>query len=509
MKFLIIAPIMIPFFTAVVALFFWRSRIVQRIVGVAGSAALLISALALLDETRSGTILVEQIGDWPAPFGIVLVADLFSAIMVVMTGLMGLSVSVYSLAGIDKKRESYGYHPLMQVLLMGVSGSFLTGDIFNLYVWFEVMLIASFVLMELGGERAQLEGAIKYVTLNLVSSALFLTAVGILYGMVGALNMADLAVRLKEVSSDGLITTIAILFLLAFGIKAAVFPLFFWLPASYHTPPAPVSAIFAALLTKVGVYALIRVFTLLFVHNTVVTHNFILVLAGLTMVTGVLGAMAQFEFRRILSFHIISQIGYMIMGLGLYTPLALAGSIYYIIHNIIAKTNLFLVSGVVNRLRGTYELERLGGLYRRFPFLAILYAVSAFSLAGLPPLSGFWAKFGLVKAGLERESYVIVAVALIVGLLTLFSMTKIWSEAFWKADPGSDEGEESDQSGGDRKGIPLLSERMLFMAPIFALALLTVLIGLAAEPLFTLFKQAAGQLIDPQLYIRSVLGGMS
>jgi multicomponent Na+:H+ antiporter subunit D len=287
------------------------------------------------------------------------------------------------------------------------------------------------------------------------------------------------------------------LFLVAFGIKAAIFPLFFWLPASYHTPPVAVSAIFAGLLTKVGVYALIRVFTLLFVQDVSYTHSLILIVAGLTMVTGVLGAAAQDEFRRILSFHIVSQIGYMLMGLALFTPLALAGSIFYIIHHIIVKTNLFLISGVVYRLSGTYQLKKLGGLYQSSPGIAMLFLIPALSLAGIPPLSGFWAKFTLVRAGLEVEQYAIVATALGVGLLTLFSMTKIWAEAFWKEKPAA--GDE-DAARTNQTGLPLL-------LPIIILATVTVSIGLITEPVFRLASQAAEQLLNPADYIRAVLGG--
>ncbi|GAB4338231.1 MAG: Na+/H+ antiporter subunit D [Candidatus Abyssubacteria bacterium] len=500
MNLTLLLPIVVPFTTAIACLLAWGRRRVQRVLNVAGAAALLGCSLWLLSSIWSNGIRAVQIGNWPAPFGITLVADLFSAIMVVMAGLMGLAVAVYSLVAMDSERESFGYYPLLHVLLMGVCGSFLTGDIFNLYVWFEVMLISSFVLMELGGEKAQLEGAIKYVTLNLMSSALFLSAVGILYGVAGTLNMADLARRLPEVEPSALVTTVAVLFLLAFGIKAAIFPLFFWLPASYHTPPVAVSAIFAGLLTKVGVYALIRVFTLLFVHDVGVTHGLILTVSGFTMVTGVLGAAAHNEFRRILSFHIVSQIGYMVMGLGLFTSLALAGSVFFICHNILAKSSLFLVSGVVHRMRGTYELKKLGGLYSTSPGLASLFMISALSLAGLPPLPGFWGKLLLVKAGVETKDYAISAVALFVGLLTLYSMTKIWNEVFWKRAPV----EAPAGSGGD----PWPS-RVALLLPIIAIAALIIFIGLMTGPFLALAFRAGEQLMDPNGYVEAVLGGVS
>ena len=420
-------------------------------------------------------------------------ADLLAAIMVLLTGVTGLAVAVYSLGSIDAAREAHGYHPLFHVLLMGVSMAFLTGDLFNLYVAFEVMLMASFVLLSLGGERAQLEGAVKYVTLNLLSSAVFLAAVGVLYGVAGTLNMADLALAVQRGTAPGLVTTLACLFLVAFGIKAAVFPLFFWLPASYHTPPVAVSALFAGLLTKVGVYALVRAFTLVFTGDTALTHGLILAVAVLTMVTGVLGAAAQFEFRRVLSFHIVSQIGYMVLGLGLFTPLALAGTVFYLIHHIVVKTNLFLVGGIVKRLGGTLDLGSLGGLYRRRPALALLFLVPAFSLAGIPPLSGFWGKLVLVKAGLDSGHYAVTAIALGVSLLTLFSMTKLWNEAFWKEPP--------EESAVATARVP-----WTLLGPVVALAAITVAVGLGAGPVFDLASRAAAQLVDPSQYVRAVLG---
>ncbi|MEP0761137.1 MAG: Na+/H+ antiporter subunit D [Chloroflexota bacterium] len=498
MNLLLLLPILIPFLTAVTALLAWHNRLLQRRINVAGASLHFAAALGLLASVSRDGIQVVQVGNWPAPFGITLVADLFSAIMITMTGLMGLTVAIYSLGSIDARRESFGYYALLHTLLMGVSGAFLTGDMFNLYVWFEVMLIASFVLMALGGAKAQLEGALKYVTINLVSSALFLTSVGVLYSVTGTLNMADLARRVSSGAIDpGLTTVLAMMFLVAFGIKAALFPLFFWLPASYHTPPIAITALFSGLLTKVGVYALVRTFTLIFVHDVDFTHTLLMVIAGLTMVTGVLGAVAQMEMRRLLSFHIISQIGYLLMGLALFTELALAGTIFFMVHVIIAKSALFLVSGLVRRVAGSYHLKELGGLYRSSAALATLFFVPAMALAGIPPLSGFWAKLTLIRAGLETEDYAIVSVSLAVSILTLFSMTKIWAEVFWKDRPES--------SDPPRPLLPF--QRRSLLIPATWLAVLTVLIGVGAEPVLDLAMDAAAQLKDPSAYIRAVLGG--
>jgi multicomponent Na+:H+ antiporter subunit D len=490
-------PILIPLFAAILCLLGWRSRQLQRAVALAGAVSLLAAALALLASVRRAGIQAVAVGSWPPPYGIVLVADLFSALMVWVAAVIGVATVVYSLATVDPARESYGYYPLVHVLLAGVCGAFLTGDVFNLYVWFEVMLIASFVLMALGGERMQMEGAIKYVTLNLVSSAIFLAAVGLLYGLAGTLNMADLAVKLRPAQGDGLVVTVSLLFMAAFGIKAAVFPLFFWLPASYHVPPVAVSALFAGLLTKVGVYALVRLFSLVFVQEVGFTHTLLLVVAGLTMLSGVLGAAAQKEFRRILSFHIVSQIGYMVMGLALFTPLAVAGAVFYIIHHIIVKTNLFLIAGLVSRVGGSEALSLVGGLYRWRAGLAALFLIPALSLAGVPPLSGFFAKLILVRAGLETGQYAIVAAALLVSLLTLYSMTKIWHEAFWKPAPAA--GGSAPPPSGPGYGIAA--------GTAAALAALTVSFGLGAELLLRLSMEAAGQLLEPSAYLAAVLGG--
>ncbi|SHG74811.1 Na+/H+ antiporter subunit D [Marivita hallyeonensis] len=495
MSWLLALPIAIPFLTAV-ATFLTRDMPVGRWLSIIGSAILLAASIVLMNTVLREGVIAGQMGGWAAPFGITLVADLLSAVMVLITAIVAVAVSIYALADVDEKMERLGYHALFNMLIAGVVGAFVTGDLFNLYVWFEVMLIASFGLLVLGGRPEQIDGGVKYVALNLVSTIMFLTGIGLLYGMTGTLNMADLASAV-DTADQQLLTVVAVLFMIAFGVKAAVFPLFFWLPASYHTPAFSVSAVFAGLLTKVGVYALLRMFTLVFDHDTAFTHTILLWVAGFTMVVGVLGAAAQSDMRKILSFHIVSQIGYMILGLALLTPLAIVGAVFYLVHHIVVKANLFLIAGVAQRIAGGTELSRIGGLYKSAPFLAVLFVIPAFSLAGFPPLSGFWAKFLLVKATLEIEAWFIAFIALAVGLLTIYSMTKIWAQAFWEPHPDGVEPKLSKLS---------TRERNAFLIPIAGLAILTVIIGTMPEPFVQFAERSAAQLLDPTPYITAVLG---
>ena len=495
MSWLLVYPILIPLLTAVLSYLFRKSP-AGRWISVAGTVALLLASVVLMAEVLEEGVVAAQMSNWQAPFGITLVADLLGAVMVVITAITGLATVIYTLSEIPERLERLGFHALLQTLLMGVCGAFVTGDLFNLYVWFEVMLISSFGLLVLGASREQLDGGIKYVLLNLVSTIMFLAGTGLLYGLTGTLNMADLHLAVREVENTGLLTTVAVMFMVAFGVKAALFPLFFWLPASYHTPPVAVSAIFAGLLTKVGVYALIRMFTLVFDQDVGFTHTILLWASVVTMVTGVLGAAAMNDFRRILSFHIISQIGYMVLGLALYTPLGLMGAVFYLVHHIIVKANLFFVAGVAKRIAGSTDLARIGGLYAP-PVLAFLFLIPAFSLAGFPPLSGFWAKYVVVKAALDLEMWFVAGVSLAVGLLTIFSMTKIWGSAFWPAHPDGVKPRLSDLPMGDR---------MALMLPIVALAALTCIIGLFPESFVLFAERAAAQLLDPTDYVTTVLG---
>jgi multicomponent Na+:H+ antiporter subunit D len=491
---LLAVPILLPLLTAILLhLLPQRSRLL-RIVAFIGSAGVVPAAVWIFVRVQTAGIQVLQIGSWPAPFGITLVADTFSALMVVMASVIGVAVTGSSFAGVDPRREALGYHPLIQIVLMGVAGAFLTGDIFNLYVWFEVMLIGSFVLMSLHRTRAQLQAAFTYVGLNLLASAFLLTAIGLLYGQAGTLNLADLARAWPERHTPGLDAALSMLFLTAFGIKAGLFPLFFWLPASYHTPPAAVGALLAGLLTKVGVYSMIRVFTLLFPNPGAGVYSVLLVLSAVTMVVGLIGALAQRDFRRVLSFNLVGHIGFTTVGLALWTPAALGGSILYVLHHMLVISTLFLVSGLFLRQRRTTDLSALGGLYRSQPAVACLVLVPLFSLAGVPPLSGFIAKLAVVTPMIGSGQYLLAGVALVVSLLTVLSMARLWEEAFWKPAPTP------------ARSLPTARLRASIVAPVAFLVTLTIGLTAFAGPVARVTARAAEQLLDRHAYVAAVLG---
>ncbi|MCC5929600.1 MAG: Na+/H+ antiporter subunit D [Cyclobacteriaceae bacterium] len=496
---LIILPVLFQLFSAVVLLFMWNSTPRQKITSVLLSlVSLAISAYIFANVYQTG-IISTQAGSWKAPFGITFVADLFSSTMVLISSVAGLAVSVFSTATIGKNRLRFGYFPVLHFLIMGLNGAFLTGDIFNLYVWFEIIIIASFVLITIGGEKDQLEGAMKYVTMNLLASSIFLTAIAMLYGLTGSLNMADLSLRVAEVQNRGLVNVTAMLFFVGFGIKSAIFPLYFWLPASYHTPPFAVSAIFGGLLTKVGVYAMLRIFTLVFEMDAFLS-NLILVIAILTMLTGGLGALIQNNIRRMLAYLIICHIGFMIAGLGMSTTLSFSGALYYLIHDIVVKTNIFLVAGLIFAICGTENLKMAGGLYASHPKLSLLMAIPLFSLAGIPPLSGFWPKLTLIKASFVQEDYVVFTFILLASFVTLFVLARLWAEVFWK----KREHISNDDFFCFNDYLPKEKAAMVF--PVIFLAAISLFLGLGAEFINNIAWQIASELSDPSKYIDIVLG---
>lgn len=479
-----------PMIAGAAAIPFLGRHRVQVAAGVTGSLVQTIAAVMLLRQVAGGAYVVVQAGDWAAPFGISLVADQFAALVLVAGAVAGLAAIAFAALSVEVDRSRHGYFVFTNVLLAAVAAAFLTGDLFNLYVAFEVMLIASFVLLSLGHSRRQARGAAVYVTLNLIASAMFLTGAGLAYALTGTLNFADLAERVPQIENHALSLVLALLLLTAFITKSAAFPFAAWLPASYHTPGTDVSALFSGLLTKVGVYAVARTVTLLFPDDEVV-RNTVLTVAGLTMVVGVLGALAQYELRRLLAFHISSQVGYMLMGIGLMSPIALAGATFYMMQHMVTKTSLFLVAGFIERGAGTGRLARLGGLYRRDPATAAVFLVAAFALAGIPPFAGFVAKFTLARAGIEAEAWLIVGVSLAVSLLTLLSMVKIWTEAFWKDEPS-----EFTWNAPSRR----------FLLPAAGLALVSAGMGIVGAPLVELAIEAGEALATPSVYINAVLG---
>jgi len=488
----VVLPILVPLSTAAILLLAPKRPLLQRWIALTGSVLLLGSTVAVFQRVEAEGIQVLQVSGWPAPFGITLVADLLAAMLGVAVGIVGVAVTAAAFAGVDPRREAFGYHALIQILLMGVSGAFLTGDLFNLYVWFEVMLVASFVLMALHRTSAQVEAAFKYVAINLIASSIFLTALGLLYGTTGTLNMADLARLGPAALTPGIDIVLAVLLVIAFSIKAGLFPLFFWLPASYHTPPAAIGAVFAGLLTKVGVYALMRIFTLLFQSAPPALFTLLLAMSAATMAIGLVAALNERDFRRILSFNLVAHIGYTTAALSLLTPAALAGGIFYVLHHIVVITNLFLVSGVLLRLRRTTDMTGLGGLYRTQPAFSALAMVPIFSLAGVPPLSGFLGKLAILEGIVDAGAYWVGGMVLVVGLLTLLSMGRTWTDAFWKPSAS-----ESDMA---TPGTALL-------IAISGLSLVTLAITVGAGPLFDLTARAAQQLLERDEYVRAVLGG--
>lgn len=490
-------PLLLPLVGALVAVIFARSlRLMRRVITATVVGHLLYSTW-LLGSFATNPEMARPVafaGGWVAPFGITLVADPLSAIMLFLAGLLMLLTIMFGFATVDLGHERFYFYPMLLLLLFGVSGAFIAGDLFNLYVWFEVLLLASFGLLTLGCSRGQAEGGLKYVVINLIGSTLFLIGCGLLYGVAGTLNMAHIAERFATLpaTEPTFITVLACLFIVAYGIKAAIFPLFFWLPTSYHTPPIAVTAIFGGLLTKVGVYSLYRVLGLIYNGELPLLSPLLLLLAALTMVIGVLGAVAQMNVRRILSFHIVSQIGYMIMGLGLASAFGLAAGILFMVHNIIVKTALFLVGGAAEHIAGTGDLKKMGGLAKREPLLAALWMLAILSLAGIPPLSGFFGKLALLQAAITQEQYLIGAVAAGVSILTFFSMLKIWNEVFWKKLPeGAPE---------PRRATPWL------ILPGAVLVILSVLIGFGAGPAMDLSMLAAEQTLDIAGYVTDVCG---
>jgi multicomponent Na+:H+ antiporter subunit D len=430
-------PVLLPLLGAAAALLVGgRHPRVQRTLSIAVLSAVLAVSVALLLLADAGGAEAVSVGGWPVPLGIVLVVDRLSALMLVVAATVALGVLVFAVgqgaADGDEETPLSIFHPTFLVLIAGVANAFLAGDLFNLYVGFEILLTASYVLLTLGGSAPRIRAGITYIIVSLLSSLIFLAAIGLVYASTGTVNMAQLADRLGALP-EGTQLLLQSMLLIAFCIKAAVFPLSAWLPDSYPTAPAPVTAVFAGLLTKVGVYAIIRTQTLLFPGGAL--DELLMWAALATMVIGILGAVAQTDIRRILSFTLVSHIGYMVFGIALATTAGLAGAVFYVVHHIAIQTTLFLVAGLIERQGGSTGMDRLGGLAKASPLLAVLFFVPAMNLAGIPPFSGFIGKLGLLEAGVADGAWlpvVLVAGGALTSLLTLLAISRVWNRAFWR-----------------------------------------------------------------------------
>ncbi|WP_417667413.1 Na+/H+ antiporter subunit D [Roseibium sp.] len=503
---LVVAPSILTILGGALCLMTRKNTEAQPKVGLIFLFLLVAANVGLLVRVLDHGVITMVMGNWLPPFGIAFTVDALGATLSLIASIVALCAGIYGSATVDKTGRRYGFYPFLLLLMTGVSGAFLTGDIFNLYVWFEVLLISSYGLLVLGNDRIQLDGSVKYGILNLIGTNLFLIATGLLYGMFGTLNMADIAIKVAAIEngSSGTLATIAALYLLAFAMKAAAFPVNFWLPASYHTPNVVVSAVFAGLLTKVGVYALIRVFVLLLPGARAYMAEMISLVAIATMITGAMGALAQSEVRRLLGYLVIAGIGSMLAGVAVGSTLAISGAIFYAVHSIIVMTALYMAAGVMGLMGGSYQLRELGGLYAASPAFAALFLVLGFAVSGLPPFSGFWPKIMLVDAAFGDGRNWLAAAILVSGFLTTLAMGRVWIYAFWRGGPeGIADGTATVRVATDSH----LGSSALWL-PLGVLTALVIFFGLQPEWMLQLASRGASGVIEPLGYLRSVFGGI-
>lgn len=452
---------------------------------------LIISILLFVETPKTVTVMMAN---WPAPFGIALVADKLATLMLVVFAITATCINFYSYYdhGIIKKQQAFycGYW----LLLLGAAGAILTADIFNLYVWFEVMLVSAFIL--LACSRQPKPGAMMhYAIMNITGTLLVLLAVAMIYSAFGSLNYAAIALQLQQKTTQWLLPILCMM-LFAIGLKGAVFPLYFWLPKAYPKPSASATMMLSSLITKVVMVVLLRLAWLWPpIHQVFLTHS-LLVIALATMFFGVLGAASQFRFKDILSFHIVSQLGYILVAIVLPLPIAIIAAVYFIIHNVFVKTNLFMVSGVIQQQVGSDDFKKLGGVLSQNKWLSWMFFISAMSLAGFPPLSGFWGKFLVIKAALTAHFYLTTVIAIVVSLFTLYSMIKIWRYVFCQ------QGVTTDSNALRIAMTPALAVAMM------PLLLCAIVMGIFPDVILAQLHVVASQLSHPGIYIHSLLGGV-
>lgn len=490
---IIVLPMIVPIMTAIFLVFLRDYIKLQRIISFITMIFVASITALLLYVVQTEGIMKLDFSGWLPPYGILFVADSFALILVLTASIVTAICLLYAFATIGERHEKMFFYPFVLFLIAGVNGSFLTGDIFNLFVCFEVMLLASYVLVALGGGKFQLRESLKYVLINVVASWLFLVALAFLYGTLKTLNMAHIAQRVAEVGQDPILTTVSILFLIVFALKAGLL-LFFWLPGSYSVPPTVVQALFAALLTKVGIYALFRTFTLMFPLNQDVTHLLIGIMAGVTIVAGCMGALSGRDVRTIATYNVIIGVGFILIGLASGTETGFAGAIYYLVHDMLAKALLFLILGTVVYVTGETIVKNMSGLIRNYPLFGWIYFLVMCALAGIPPLSGFLGKVLIGQGAIEGENYVLLTLGFASSVIVLYSLLRIFLASFFG---------ETTISEADKKPIPKLA-----MVSFALLAIIIISIGIAAEGIAPFVEDAARTLANPSIYIEAILGDM-
>ncbi|HLR51505.1 MAG TPA: Na+/H+ antiporter subunit D [Candidatus Avamphibacillus sp.] len=487
---LIVLPMIIPVLTGIILVFLRPYLKLQRLFSVL--SIILTGALSvyLLQQIQTQGILSLEFGDWEAPYGIVFVADSFAMLLVLTTSFITLICLLYAFSTIGEAYERMFFYSFVQFLVAGVNGSFLTGDLFNLFVCFEVMLIASYILVMLGGKKVRLQESIKYIAINVLSSWFFLIGIAYLYGTMGTINLADLADKVSDSGQTPLLTTISILYLIVFALKSGLL-LFFWLPGSYSVPPTAVAALFGALLTKVGVYAMFRIFSLIFYHEPSITHTLIGVMAAVSLIIGSIGAIAYKDLRQVAAFNVIIAIGFIMVGLAISTPVAIEGSIYYLIHDMIVKAMLYLLIGTMILLTGKTRINQMSGLIRNYPTLGWLFFIVTLSLAGIPPFSGFIGKVLVGQGTVETGAYLLLALAFISSIFVLYSLLRVFMNCFWG---------ETIITIEDEKPM-----KISWLLPSAILAIATFALGLGAESISAYVSDAADTLMNPEIYIQAVL----
>lgn len=488
----IVLPMILPLVTGILLVFF-RSHIrLQRIVSIVSIVCTAATSVYILQLIQQEGILRLDFGGWLPPYGILFVADSFSMLLVLTTSIITGILLLYAFASIGEAHEKMFFYPFVFFLVTGINGSFLTGDLFNLFVCFEVMLLASYVLITLGGRKVQLVESIKYISINVLSSWFFLVAIAYLYGTVGTLNMAHLSVRIAEVGQGPLLTVISLIFLIVFSLKAGLL-LYFWLPGSYSAPPTVVAALFGALLTKVGIYALFRTFTLIFYHEPGITHTLIGVMAIVTMIFGSLGAIAYQDIRQIVAYNVVIAVGFILVGLAVSNEAGFQGAIYYLVHDMIIKALLYLIAGTMIYLTGKTRIDEMSGLIRNYPLLGWLFFITLLSLAGIPPLSGFIGKVYMGQGTIEAGAFLMLAVAFLSSIFVLYSLLRIFLNSFW--------GETIINEDDD---VPLKRGMII---PCVLLGVCTFALGIGVEGIAVYVQDAAATLMNPQIYIEAVLHG--